>query len=391
MATDFSELVAAAEELLTARSQQAIKIADVQQISEDERRNLLLRITLDSRNDDLPHQLILKQVVAESFDPDDFTSNDTQRFYCDWLGAQFLSELPRNPQHGPRFYGGHRGQGFVLLEDLGRDHLSLIEPLLHGDAAEAEAVLIQYAERLGQMHADTLGMEDEFTRLQQRLSPEMTFPPDSFVFGRLPIARILESLKTLGCEANQSCVDEFRMIDWAVTNPGPFTAYIHRDACPDNFFRHESGLRIMDFECGWMGHALIDMLYARMPFPSCWCCNRIPKEVVINMEKVYRTALSRSCAAARDDSRFYKELTLICGYWMIHMFQFDVEGLPEEDQEWGIATIRPRILSRLDAFIDLSSEFEHLPALRGLATQLRDHFQTAWPQAEPLPLYPAFR
>lgn len=47
---------------------------------------------------------------------------------------------------------------------------------------------------------------------------------------------------------------------------------------------------------------------------------------------------------------------------MAHMFQLGVEDILKEDQEWGIETIRPGILSRLDAFIEMSEEFGHLPA-----------------------------
>ncbi|MEM7128374.1 MAG: phosphotransferase [Chloroflexota bacterium] len=389
MLPDFLDIVHASERLLSAQCRESIQITDVQQISEPERRNLLLRLTL-APNTSLPTHLIVKQVVATLYNPDALESWDTQRFYCDWLGAQFLSELPNNPNHGPRFFGGHRVQGFIILEDLGSNHQSLVEPLLEGDASTATAVLIQFAQRLGQMHADTLGMDNEFTKLRQELDPEMAFPSTSSVFGQLPITKILENLTILGCEVEQNCQEEIRRINQIVANPGPFTAYIHQDACPDNFVLHESGLRIIDFECGGMGHALIDILYARIPFPSCWCCNRIPSDLVRKMEEAYRTALSKTCVAARDEGRFYKELTMLCGYLMLHMFQFDVENLLEEDEAWGIATIRSRVLSRLDAFVEASNEFGHLPALQMLATQLTGRLRAQWPESEPLPLYPVF-
>ena len=59
-------------------------------------------------------------------------------------------------------------------------------------------------------------------------------------------------------------------------NPGPFHAYIHGDPCPDNVFFIDGEMLLIDFEFGRFGHALRDALYGRMPFPTCWCCNRLP-------------------------------------------------------------------------------------------------------------------
>ncbi|MEZ4737122.1 MAG: hypothetical protein R3E79_59340 [Caldilineaceae bacterium] len=63
--------------------------------------------------------------MANTYNPDQIDSWDTQRFFRDWAGAEFLSTLPGDPHHGPRFYGGDRGLGFIILEDLGDEHHSL--------------------------------------------------------------------------------------------------------------------------------------------------------------------------------------------------------------------------------------------------------------------------
>jgi len=390
-ASDFTEIILAAEETLSVHSEQPLQIVDVQQISEPGRRNLLLRITLAPNESSLPQQLIIKQVVTKKYDPDDLASDDTQRFYCDWAGAQFLSELLGDAALSPRFYGGHRGLGFIILEDLGSDHQSLVQPLLEGDATTAETVLLQFAELLGQMHAGTVGKHAEFAKIQTTLHPDLADCPTTFSPTQLPIALIVKNLTRLGYEPNQACQEEIRTIDQLALNPGPFTAYVHLDACPDNFFLKDDKLQIIDFECGRMGHALIDILYARMPFPTCWCCNRLPKALVRKMEEGYRTALATTCFAARDKSRFYQELTMICGYWMLRNLHFLANLKELKNRGWGIATTYPRVLSRLDAFIDASNEFGHLPALHNLAVQLREHLQSQWPKAKPLPLYPAFR
>ncbi len=56
----------------------------------------------------------------------------------------------------------------------------------------------------------------------------------------------------------------------------------------------------------------------------------------------------------------------------------------------GIATLRQRVLARLEAFVATAKEFGRLPALRGMAAQLLEILQTAWPDTPSLPVYPAF-
>lgn len=225
--------------------------------------------TAAPNHEPLPHQLIIKQVVVNPYDPDDLDSNDTQRFFRDWAGAQLLSESPDNPGRSPRFYGGHRGLGFIILKDLDSEHQSLVEPLLYGDAASsAEAIFLQFAERLGQMHACTLGMVDEFRKLQDALHLNLAASAAHSFDGQFQVDKILEKWAMLGCKPDRDPEEDLRMIAHVVTNPGPFTSYIHYYPCPNNFFVQGDELRIMDFECGQMGHALIDILYIRPSLPD---------------------------------------------------------------------------------------------------------------------------
>jgi hypothetical protein len=45
------------------------------------------------------------------------------------------------------------------------EHRSLVEPLLEGEAAAAEETLLNYATRLGELHADTIGQAATFEQL----------------------------------------------------------------------------------------------------------------------------------------------------------------------------------------------------------------------------------
>ncbi|WP_346660414.1 hypothetical protein [Nannocystis sp. RBIL2] len=134
-ADPFTGQRAAVEALLSAGLEAPVRVTAAERVSEEGRRNLLLRCTVAGA--DGPTRVIVKQVVADAYDPDAVDSWDVRRFFGDWAGAEFLGEVAGESPHGPRFYGGDRARGLIVLEDLGEHH-SLVEPLLEGDAAGAE-------------------------------------------------------------------------------------------------------------------------------------------------------------------------------------------------------------------------------------------------------------
>lgn len=143
MSVETASIVAAAERVLSGTFGRKVELGDVARLSDDDRRNLLLRCRdLSGKS---PASVIIKKVVAGAYDPADTSSWDTQRFTSDRAGAEFLSEvLPASLT--PRFYGGEHAAGFFILEDLGEDR-SLVEPLLEGDAGSAERALLAFCLR----------------------------------------------------------------------------------------------------------------------------------------------------------------------------------------------------------------------------------------------------
>jgi len=148
---------------------------------------------------------------------------------------------------------------------------------------------------------------------------------------------------------------------------------------------------IIDFEFAAFGHALIDGAYGRIMFPTCWCCNRIPDAVVAAMENAYRAELTRAVPEAADDRLFNTALVAACAHWALGTLTWHLDGSLKEDREWGISTMRPRILARLDAFIATAESHGKLPALHQTLAILADDLRAQWPDMEDLPLYPAFR
>jgi hypothetical protein len=381
-------LLRAAERVLAQTWGHAVRLGPGTRLTAPGRRNLILRCPVLSGRG--PASLIVKQVHSDATSLHQADAWDVQRFVSDWAGAQFLSTLQDHAPHSPCFYGGDREEGFILLEDLGA-HASLVEPLLNGEEADAVQALLGYAARLGALHTDTIGQEASFTRLWQTLTPQAMSVAHDVERLAEQIFLLQRHVERLGARVEPAFLEEVATTLIALHTPGPFWAYLHGDPCPDNVMYTGTRVRLIDFECGRFGHALCDGTYGRMLFPTCWCANRLPATVVTQMETVYRAALVSGCPAAADDRLFEAALVDACGYWVLRTL---VRHLPQalaEDRPWGIATVRPRLVSRLEAFIATAEAYHRLPAMRGTAHRVLEVLRRRWPAMPPLSLYPAFR
>jgi len=385
----FHVLTAAAERMLFDRFGSQIHFTTVERLSEPDRRNLILRC-LSTPTANFPSKFIIKKVQADVYEPDNPDSWDTQRFFSDWIGSQFLSSLGGESSHGPQFYGGNRELGFIILEDMGH-HRSLVEPLLHEDAARAEEALLRYSLCLGKLHADTVNKSTLFEQLSQSVSAHGRTMTTMGAQVEKDNQDVLTLIQALGVLPGIALRQELHEMGKAVVNPGPFLVYIHGDPCPDNVFDHDPDLRLIDFEFGYFGHALIDASYARMLFPTCWCANRLPQSIVEKMESRYRTEFVKGCPEAKENSIWEHALLSMCGYWLLNTLAWHLEAALKEDRNWGIAGLRQRILARLEAFAIAAEEYGRFPALLETAGHLRDTLSQRWPEIQPLPLYPAFQ
>jgi hypothetical protein len=387
---DFEPLLTAAEHVLSNSLGSRIRINGIEGLSEDGRRNLLLRCFIDPIYD-RPSSFILKKVETENYNPEDINSWDTMRFFGDWVGAQFLSTISRQSDHSPHFCGGDRNLGFLILEDLG-SHFSLVQPLLEQECDRADKTLLKYAARLGQMHTDTIGKAPIFRELFHSVSPNATLsPPQEATLLNRHLPSLLTRLGDLGIHVDSDISQELETIVRTITNPGPFLAYIHADPCPDNVFDTDEALRLIDFEFGHFGHALIDAAYGRMLFPSCWCASRLPQGIMSQMEATYRAKLIQGCPEAQDDRVYETALVIVCGYWLLNTLIRHLEETLKSDRRWGISTTRQRILARLEAFINTSEEFSKFPSLRGMSSRLSETLHQQWADTPPISLYPAFQ
>jgi hypothetical protein len=338
-------------------------------------------------------------VIAKGWRSWDETGYDPQstdpwspsaRLFADWAGLQFLSKAMDKASPAPLFIAGDREAGYFVIEDLGAGQ-NPAEVLLGNDPLLAKTHLLALAASLGQMHAATIGHKASFDQIRLELGPLSTYGE---AYARQLALRWLASLEQLGIALQPGASDDLQKVFVAIADPGPFLAYTHGDPCPDNWRDVRGQMRLFDFEIGGFRHALLDGVYGRIHFPTCWCVNRFPPEIPDAMEQAYRAELVKGCPAAADDRLFFSAVVACCAFWMLETCEggHSLAALLDEDKNWGISTVRQRVLVRANIFTELTARCRHLQALGETIADMAAYLKARWPQeAEQMPMYPAFR
>ncbi len=388
-------------DILAKRFAHDIQIKSVIRLSKPERRNLILRIILQSSSDKTPKSLIFKQSFHEK-DSDD-EKELLGRFSRDWAGLEFLSGLNIEPSIAPQFYGGSEKYRFILLEDLGGQHFSLVDSLTGKDRKAAIAALTRYMQRMGQYHASAYGKTDEYNKILQKLNPDAKVWQDNFDDLLSKSKTILEKL---GIASTSELDQEILHVFNAMKKSLNFTTYIHGDICPDNVFDDPKNdiMHVIDFEWGYVGSALLDATYLRMSMPTCWCVKALPKDVIESLEIIYRQELAKNIPAALDDNVYNESYVCACAYWVVILLAYGIDGVLDKERdttdpigqdlhpnwkpEYNIA--RPRYLHRLQPFIDIAEKHGKLPHLKLASEQVLKELKIRWPDTKQLELFTAF-
>lgn len=291
---------------------------------------------------------------------------------------------------------------FILIEDLGISHPSLVGPLTRSptiaNVQEAESALIVYVRRLGKMQIDTLGKSNQFTTILNRIYPQA----HRFNFlTEVNASDMISQFKRLvECESKELSREIQDVCAFSKTH-GAFHVLLHGDICPDNVYYQRGEIKLIDFEFGDFGNALIDGVYLRMNMPSCWCSKAVPQPILHKMEAAYREELKKGIPVAIDDIAYNKQLTYACAYWLIRTIStMDVErewicpsGPVDSDSEWDPKEngFRPRILSRLDSFITCSKSTGYLPKFCEASVHLLSYLKKIWPLSRFIDVFPVFK
>jgi hypothetical protein len=388
-----AETIAIAEQTLSASFGSVVRLGSALGLDGSDRSHVF-RLSLLEGPADAPASVIVKRAAVEdgeTYDPNAAVfPAPAWRLFNDWAGLQFLGHAAPSVPLAPRLYGGDRNAGLIVLEDLGTGE-TLDQVLLGGDAQVAAQGLVEMAALLGRMHALTIGRQPEFDRLRDSLGPREK-ETEHYTYQWLATA-LHSAANDLAVTPAPGVDDELAALIETIKAPGPFLAYTHGDPCPGNDLRVGTQLRLLDFEFGDFRHALTDGVYGRMLFPTCWCSNRVPQSVVMQMESAYRAMLMQACPAARDDALFSEAVVASCAYWALTMYAWNpVADLLAQDQDWGIATTRQRVLVRSDIFAQTAEQFGYLEALSATVQAIAAKLRSLLPaELDALPFFPAFR
>jgi len=380
---DTQEVIARAAEALSQAWGQTITFDLVQPISGDPRRNFIARaVAVGHSREGRP--VIIKTTRSRHYDPEAEDALQSSGLVREWVATALVSARAPNRGHGSALLAGDVATGTLVFEDLGADLGSLVEPLLEGTAEAAEHALKLYATALGRLHADTVGCLEAHYETYRAIFGARRRPP--------PSRRIEEEAAFVASKIGPAPpASELAALSSRLNDPGPWLSLVHGDPCPDNSLLYGDQIRLIDYEFAHPSHALLDGIYWRMGFPTCWCAGRVPADVAARIDLAYRAELANCIPLALDDAVYYAELAWASAIWLFACLSWRLNEALDGDDEWGTWSIRGRLLWYLQAVIEMTEAATVLPGLRAVAKLWLLDLQRRWPNARTLGLYPAFR
>jgi hypothetical protein len=298
------------------------------------------------------------------------------RLVSEWAGLDILAPSGL----GPRALGGDVERGFCLIEDLGTGD-ALADRLLGDDPEAARRALFAYARSLGDMHTATLGAAARWEERRQALGAAGSttgFEGD----WEASAAAFTSYLQSLGI-APPALADDLAAVGAALAASN-YLAFTPSDCCPDNHVLRGDGVVFFDCEGALMRHALIDAAYFIAPFPTCWCCARMPDGLPDALIAAYRERFPGG-----DD--FDAQLTMMLAYWIaVSAPRGAFMGWGKADRPWSLSTIRQRALHGWASLLARPGAADLLPGFSEAVAALHAQLAKAWEGLEPMPLYPAF-
>jgi hypothetical protein len=376
---DAETLIPLAEKLLSNLWQTPVQCV-VTDVLRDDGRNRVYRLSVMGGAYDT---VILKAPVGDegvSYSyGDDTHASPFWRFCNEWAGSEILRPLGL----GPKALTGDTAHGFFLMEDLGMGE-SLADRLCGNDAQAASDALFAYAKSLGQMAKATSGKLEEWESLRRAKGGTASpIIPESETWTKSIVA-FTQICQKLNIPFAEAIAEESQRIYDVFANPGDYLGFTPSDCCPDNHFLRGDTVVFFDNEGAGMRHALIDLAYITVPFPTCWCTNRLPAGMPEKLIEVYRTEYL-------GDANFTEHLLYATTYWTVVQISKSLEKWLDKDNEGSISTIHQRHLLRLENTLNFPDAKATLPGLTHTMQSLHDMLQQRWSDVEPMPLYPAFR
>ncbi|MEE8157554.1 MAG: hypothetical protein V3T51_05310 [Gammaproteobacteria bacterium] len=339
-----------------------------------------------------PENALGTVVVKRILIPDDAGSRpedqvgSRQRFQNEWAGLTLLSSIESTCALVPTLIAARQEAGIVVMDDV-IGNATLDQLLLGADPDAAKQGLLDMCVTLAVLHAGTSNLKQQYESAIAEGGPAVVSPPPAQQC-RHSLESVRDMAVALGVNAPRGLDDEIEGLESFFHGDGAFIGLLHNDACPDNFVTTDSGMKVWDFGFSSFGQFLVDGVYARMLFPSCWCVNRIPAGVLNEMEANYRQQLATVIPEAKDDKLYGQKMVEACAHLVTDML---FQGLPDAKRLWGTATMGQRFVARFEAFADTAEQFGHMTTTGELFGRMAEALRTRWLDTDlDLPLFPAF-
>jgi len=353
-------------------------------------RTLVYRFPVADGPSNLPATVVVKQATRHYGAR--FREAVDGNVWNDWAGLRFLEEAMGSSELVPRLYGGDGTRGLLVLEDVGSS-ATLADALIGSSAAASEAALLQFFAGLGRIHGSTRQHISRFLAIRYSLG-SYHLRQEYVAMQCAGVARKFgEIAQALDIRFHGDVERDLDVIAQTLLDPGPFAVYLHGDPAPGNGLLTEHGMKLIDFEYGIPGHALLDGVCARMLFPSSGHVGLIPASLLERVEAVYRTELTKGCPEAGENTLFAQHRAIACAYWATNFCSWmPFADLMKRDRPYGLATLRQLFLLRARIFHQVAGQAAYLEALSAAFSAIVAKLAPRWPEAvDSLMDYPAFR
>jgi hypothetical protein len=367
----------AVEDALSARFGGRVHIAEVQNFWP----SCVFRCTLQPSSCTAPGTVIVR-VSREGT-----ARSGRTGLHNEQVALEYLTEI--GSPLVPHFLAGGSAAGFLVTEDLGI-HPSLLDILLGEDAEAARRGCLAFARSLGALHAQTVGRR-----------------PVGLPVVHVSVAghwqQVQAAVAQLELPAPHGVDGDIEALARLLMEPGSCLALSSGDPSVVNCKLVRDEIRFFDFEGACFRHALVDAAVLRYLYPTGGPPWRLPGEIALQIESVYRTELAQVCPIVQDDNLYERGMAAASAAWTIlRMARLPkVDAGPDRDPwlllppGWSAPTPtrsrRRQLVAILETCIASAHRARTFEAFAAWCECLVDALRERWPEAaEAIPCYPAF-
>ena len=387
----YAAIIARAKNLLSAQFGQPLSLDNVRPIQE-EGKFLILRCRVKPSPDGVPKSIIIKQMSADLTSDKRIEVSQTSR--NEQAVLQMVTNLSGPTRLGPKYYAGNPLTGLLIMEDLG-DYPSLQDVLYGQDSQQAKEAVVRYGRYLANMQLAARDQVEIYaTNLKDLGGRQLRDVLGWDLRDYLP--DLHACLHCFQIEVKDEFDQAIHNLAQSIQARGPFYTLSHCDAGPHNIMVLPDQPILIDFERACFQHGFVDLVQARMAFPSAGLGRRSSPGVIEQMERVYRDELVQHIPEIADDQRFERVLVEGCAQTMMTMLaelgQGDLAQLLGVTQSTPTASfLIQRMITFLHIFLQTTESFNQLPYLRMIGRKIYDCLLESWPDVEMLPYFPVFQ